>query len=676
MSLRRRYSVLLVLALVLGLMWFGRALFRSNDAEHASEKVATIAAVENPPLESATPPAIVQPASVAAPVASNPTNVGMLRGRVIDAGTRQPVREFELEFFGSRDARAVNEIPGARKFNTKDGRFEWPDLPTRHWMLKASARGYQRFELDDLWIQEGVATAEIILPLRRGQALRGRVYDEKSGAGIAAAVITFRESNVGRYEGNFRERVRAETGKNGSFAFDGVPKGSIVLSVSASKYMAREIDVLVSEQTSPLQIALSAGGAITGYLTRADGRTPVVGHISVTTGGSSSSKPTSDAGEFSFERLPPGNYKVRGRTANQTAKLEFFLAKDERKDGVVIALSEGRTIRGVITGLSAADLRLVHVMLLPRDGSYTGSTNESPGASGAYEIHGVAPGEAQLIANVAGRRQISKTVQVPADADLTVDLAFPRGVRLSGNVTRGGKPVSRALLQPRPVLEQALHIEGAITSDRGEYLIEDLPKGDYYMLVDSYRSHTFEVSGDTVLDIDVPTTNFAGRTVEEGGNVPIVGVDVDLLPTTSEQARLLWRERSNHFGEFTFSGLEPGSYLLSAYKPGYEMHRERISHGATVGDMTIRLRPDQGVEIRMREAEGGQPIHKAVLRETIGDRPGTGFSFRLDENGVGHVPGALAGSTLTFDAGGYVPAVVRDWDGQPLDLQLEKQRKQ
>lgn len=52
--------------------------------------------------------------------------------------------------------------------------------------------------------------------------------------------------------------------------------------------------------------------------------------------------------------------------------------------------------------------------------------------------------------------------------------------------------------------------------------------------------------------------------------------------------------------------------------------------------------------------------------------PGSGFRLHLDENGVGYIPRALAGSTLVFNARSYLPAVISDWGGEQLDVQFEK----
>jgi hypothetical protein len=97
--------------------------------------------------------------------------------------------------------------------------------------------------------------------------VHGRVYDDASGAGIAAASIAFRESDIGRFEGNFRSRVRVTSEKNGSFVLEGVPPGRVTLEIGAQDYAGRELDIVVSDETSPLEIGLSTGGTIAGAAT-------------------------------------------------------------------------------------------------------------------------------------------------------------------------------------------------------------------------------------------------------------------------------------------------------------------------------------------------------------------------------------------------------------------------
>jgi len=203
-----------------------------------------------------------------------------------------------------------------------------------------------------------------------------------------------------------------------------------------------------------------------------------------------------------------------------------------------------------------------------------------------------------------------------------------------------------------------------------------VPDGEYFLQMESYASRNFRVSGDTVVDINVPMTQLSGRTVAEGAKAPVVGVDLYIWSMQPESSRVYRHERSDHSGEFNVAGMEPGDYMLSAYKPGYEMYRERISYDAAAGGITIRLREGKGVAIRLQEAGSARPIRNVQVSESIGGRPGTGLRLHLDESGVGYLPSALAGSTLTFRARAYAPAVVSDWNGQELELQLQVQSEQ
>jgi hypothetical protein len=682
MNLRHRFRFLLIIGLVLCLALLGREFLRSDDAEQAPASLEKVATVADPSVPTASPP-LAPPTTAPAvtPAADVSSPSGTFRGRVIDAATREPVSEFELEFHPMHETKPGDQAPGARTFRTKDGRFEWQGIPPRLWMITAKARGYQRFELDQVLIPAGSAK-EVVMPLRSGHTLRGRVYDEASGAGIASASLAFREANVGRYQGNFRMRVRTTTGADGSFVLDGVPAGSIFLSVQAPKYAAREIDVVVGKQTSPLEIPLSSGGAVAGYLATADGA-PVAGSVAVAhlDEGHAFADRTGEAGEFEFDHLPAGRYQIVGRSGTQEAKREFSLAKDERIDGFVLVLGSGgtRTIRGTVTGVRPEDLNRLRVAAAREKARIP--MGESPvDARGTFEIQGVEPGAVIVSAYLDLGRQVSKGVQVPPDVDVTVNLDFPRGARLSGIVTRGGQPLSNVWLGPQPLKAQKFSMGSVQTSKSGEYAIDGVPNGEYFITLGGstamprhYRSRNFQVSGDTVFDIDVPVAQFSGRTIEEGGKVPVVGVDVNIWSAQAGANRVQWRERSNQLGEFTLGALEPGEYVLSAYKPGYEMYRERITYNSASDGPTIRLRQGKGVAIRVFEAGSARPIRSVVVTESIGGAPGTGFRVHLDENGLGHIPSALTGSTLTFLAAFYDPAVVADWNGQELDVQLRKQ---
>ncbi len=336
----------------------------------------------------------------------------------------------------------------------------------------------------------------------------------------------------------------------------------------------------------------------------------------------------------------------------------------------MLAVGAGRTIRGTVTGLRPGELKTLTIRAQPEGQLSLGLDSAEIDERGEYELRGVQPGRVQVLADVNMRRQLSRTIDVPANADVTVNFDFPRGVRLSGRVTQRGEPIARAYLSPRPTVPGKVFTYGASTSANGEYVLEDLAPGEYVIWVgQSFRSRPVQVSGDTVFDIEVPPAQLAGRVLEEGGKVPVVGAQVDVWSTESAGPQIHLSDRADHFGQFGLAGLEPGDFMLVAHKAGYDMYRERVSYSAPIPEMKIELRRDAGVEVRAHDASGKSPPH-VWASEVIGDGKGVMLQVNLDEQGVGYIPRALAGATIAFSAGGYTPLTVPAWNGKRLNLKL------
>lgn len=667
----RRQRIFLIAVLVLGVIGLGRwAMLVEKAVDPPS--AAPVVQVEPAPVP-ATSPAVAETAPAVEEKAKPPAGA-ILRGRVIDAATREPVRKFTLHVHWDRST-GYRQAPPARTFDTDDGRFEWADATPGVWAIIGSARGYQRFELEGVQLQPGETTPEIVMPLRRGHAVKGRVYDEASGVGIAAASVNFRESHVHQFDPNWRIRqsFAVSSEKSGSFVLEGVPSGRITISAGADGYAGREVEIVAGDETAPVEIALFVGGSIAGRLTAADGVTALAGSAGIfrLDEGFGGSSRTTQSGEFSYQNLPAGRYKITGQAGGMTTEQEITLAANERIEGIVLALRAGHSIRGVVTGLRPETLERVNIEW-DNHGSGGPPAPVRVDARGAYELRGVPPGRVNVRAEVQNSRALLRTVEMPRDRDLTVNLEFPSGVRLSGRVTHRGKPVVGAMVNPRqPQTPGELFIHGATTTQHGDYVIEDLPPGEYFIRIANYRSRLIQVSDDMVFDMDVPSAQLSGRVLEAGGKVPVIGAEV-VIWWAEDPARIRQFANTDHLGRFVIVGLEPGEFVLSAHKSGYELYREPFSFSAPVADMTIRLDQGKGVEAQVRDAISGKPLRSMNLHavETIRGRHGISFNVTLDENGVGYVPSGLAGSTLSFGADGYAVAEVRDWSGDELRLKF------
>lgn len=673
----RRRSVALILGLLLCLALLG-SWFVGVDKEDAATAQAPVAAPSSTPKPTTE---IVQvprqdPKAGGTVSYQAPIGPGVFRGRVIDAVSREPIREFTVELRQWRP-RAQPAPQVKRTFRTKDGRFVYRGLPTGTWTILTTAAGYQRFDIPDVPISDSESTQELLIPMRAGVSLRGRVVDEITGDGIASATIRFREASVGRYEDNFRLRPSERSQKDGSFVLQGVPPGGVRLEVSANNYAAREMETFVSSKTPPMEIALAKGGTIAGYLAGIDGLTPVSGEVSLVAldENNGAARNTGPAGEFSFDQLTAGRYQLTGRGAGLNGRREITLSHNERLEGIVLPMTAGYSIRGVISGLRPDErtetIVVVNAIRTHADGmAHQVNLNER----GAYEVNGVAPGLVSIEVIATRRGRLQKSLEMPANSDLVVDFGYKTNARLAGRVTRGGQPLAGVTLSASVATAEEAHLmQSTVTSNSGDYVLGDMPAGDYMLTVESYNTPNVRVSGDTVFDFDVPESQVAGRVYEDGGKVPVVGATINVRSVQQAPRTNSLGGRSDHFGQFNIRGLQPGDFVLSAYKPGYELYRAPLSYSSPVKDMAISMRRAPGVEIRVREADSNRPLSNIIVLEILNGTPSFGMQLQADQNGVSYLPSGLAGSSLRIGAWGYGVVHVNDWNGQQLDLSLQKQ---
>jgi hypothetical protein len=584
------------------------------------------------------------------------------RGRIIDAVTREPVTEFEVKLVHVDHARGYsNQEPLTRRFKSKTGRFIWGDAPAGSWRAAVSASGYQQFNLDELEILAHKATREFAMPLQRGYALLGRVFEHSTGTGIAGAQISFRPSDA--EEDYFGRRPRATSKDDGSFTLDGVSGGNVLVAVNAPSHAPRVVEVGVDEKTPSLDIAVFTGGTIAGTVTTAVGA-PIKGSIYIEGPSLNFGTETKATGEFSFKHLRPGSYRVYASTNEGRASQVIALGQDEIKAGIVLVMEAGRSIRGMVRGLQATALDDVEVML--RQESKPGSIQAQLDQHGAYALNGVPAGRA-IVTVFGPHLHFDKTVDVPADQDLALDLVFPTGARLSGRVTKAGKPVAGSSVWMRPVENKPETQYHATIQADGSYEIEGLPPGDYRLRAAEDISRLVTMAGDAVLNIDIPSVQLAVRVVEDGGAVPIVGAKAYVRGSEPETARVRGDRLTDDFGEFRLTGIEPGDIMVLIYKPGYELHRETIAYSAPI-TKTITLRKSAGVDVRVKPGSRRFPRGFTLTQYIPNNEYQIDLWMPLDREGLCHVPAALAGTTFHVGRFSGEPIVFEEWDGQSFEL--------
>ena len=128
---------------------------------------------------------------------------GVVRGRVEDAATNAPVADFSIsrsEPAGQAGGMVVRLAGGneQRSFHSEDGSFELPDVPPGRWTIRAEAPGYRIAEVSGVDVAAGGTREGVVLSLKRGGSIAGRVVDAAGGAPLPNASVTWRASGSGR----------------------------------------------------------------------------------------------------------------------------------------------------------------------------------------------------------------------------------------------------------------------------------------------------------------------------------------------------------------------------------------------------------------------------------------------------------------------------------------------
>lgn len=645
--------------LLVGRQWVST----SNEQVPAPARITATQVVE--PEPDAPAPTNAEAAPTDPTPAPAATTGGTFRGRVIDAVTCQPVREFEIRLTRVQDRGETyrEEAPLTRTFKSSSGRFSWSDIKPSRWTVILSAHGYQQFELAEFTSVAGKKAPELVMPLLHGFTVHGRVFDVHTGAGIDEAYVTFAEPDAA-YHGDKPTTPYAKSEEDGAFELDGIPGGDRTLSAGAKGYTSRDVEVLVNDETQPVDFGLSTGGAISGRVVTAAGA-PVKGMVMLSGAGGGIYQ-TTDDGVFSFGQLLAGSYLLTSTTSAGSAREKIELVSEERRSGVILTVVAGRTLRGTIRGLRPDQLENAFISVMSTSPRQFFSSR--PDDQGAYALKGLSPGKVTLTAATRSRR-MQKTVDVPADRDVVLDIVFPPGARLSGRVTQGGKPAADTSISMGSADAKAEIAYQAQTSQDGQYEIEGLPAGEYRFRAQGDIGRSITIAGDTVLNIEIPLVQVGGRVIEDGSAVPIVSADLYVRGVDASTSRVHAHKQSDHFGQFKLTGVEPGDVELIAYKPGYEMYREKIAYSAPITDKTIRLRRGGGVEVRVQRSTKDPPARGFYVSDKVAASDWViDYWIPLDQNDIGFIPSALVGRTLIIDTLVGKPIEIRDWDGSPLNL--------
>lgn len=608
-------------------------------------------------------------------------NAGSVRGRVEDADSKRPVIDFTVGRRGGGGgpfAFAFGGRGGDQSFQSEDGTFELTEVPAGKWTIHASAAGYRSGEVSGVEIGEGETKEGIVFSLKKGGVLSGRVLDPRRGTGIPNASVSWQPADssggfarvFARFGGS--NAGSTTTDADGRFRFDSLPDGRVSVTASHPDFLegSREVD---PAKESSVDLTLGTGGSISGTVVGRDGRTGLApaqvslneeGDTAFNFGGDSTR--TDGAGNFLFEHLKPGRFKIvaQGSTGKTTSR-EVVLADGQRLDGVLLEIATGSLLRGTVSGLPPGRLGGVRVNSSGKDYNDSTLTDDA----GAFTFKDVPAGAIHLQATTSflSGRSTGKNIEVPDGAEeVSAEIVFEGISRLSGRVTRGEKPLGGLFVNANPLPPGPGSGRSTGQSDEdGRYALEGLNDGQYQVTLSgqgvTYR-RTFTVSGDTNGDIALPPTQLAGTVTETGSGEPVEGVTVSIQAPQGTQSGFPMAKQgvSDSNGHYFIDDVDPATYQATARKTGYQAKTQPVTVGSDSAEFNFGLQRGEGITIRVLDGLTGLPL-KGVAITAFSGGGAVAFqgSVSLDSTGKGEIsslgPGRYA---AYFFSDGYAPGPV------------------
>jgi protocatechuate 3,4-dioxygenase beta subunit len=601
---------------------------------------------------------------------------GTIRGRVEDAATTRPVADFTVSFNAPQGFGGVQIRMGGgqneKSFQSTDGTFELTDVPAGKWKVSASASGYRPAELSGIEVGEGETKEGVVLSLKKGGSVSGRVLDPR-GTGVPNASVSWSEGSGGGQFPGAAALARltgggtaVSTDADGRYRLDGLPNGKVTVAAEHPDYLqvSREVEV---DDDATADLTLTAGGTIAGSVVGKDRRSAIAGAqvtLDEQGGGRFGMEDTARAdgsGAFLFEHLKAGRYRVAAKSnAGSTSPKDVVLAESQRIDGVLLEVEGGALLRGTVSGLPPARLGGIRIYASGTDYEDSSVT----GDDGHFTLPDVPAGVIRVAAmtSLPSGKTTWKNVEVPEGAgEVPVEIVFEGSSRLAGHVTRGDRPVTdlnvTAMAEPAGSGDSRAM---ARTDETGQYAIENLSDGNYLVVLNgpgvSYR-RTFTVSGDTNGDIALPAVSISGVVTETGSNDPIEGATVQAESGQETDTFRMKRAVTDSRGSYSLDDVDPGNYQLTARKDGYQLKTQPVSVGSSSVERNISLDRGSGLSIRAVDGLTAIPLRSiSALAYSAGGSVAFSGMVSLDSEGKGEIASLAPGSySLSVFSDGYAP---------------------
>lgn len=463
-------------------------------------------------------------------------------------------------------------------------------------------------------------TADVVLELAAGSALRGRVVDDLGAAVVHAwvDVVPAGDDTTARKSVGWKP-----VGDDGSFELAGVPAGEWRLRAwrSGDTPQERFTLTLPADAEWLLEAVLPRPVTIAGRVIDSAGA-PIASAVIVTATDNDTRHAvrtkTQPDGTFRLERVHAGEVDVHvSRAGHAATEVTLPLEPGAAHANLEIVLLPSARIEGIVRDSENRPWADVELSCDSEEGVWQDVTTD---ARGEFRLE-VEPGRTTLrLTGVGNALTVPAPVTVDAIAGQVVRVELggpPQGSLRLGGVLRAGAPVNGVRLEFffRQGLSGEQVKRRAITDAGGRY--EVLLPGPGRVGVSVMFSETLTAftmaqlaPADTALDLEVGAASIRGRVVGGDGR-PLEDVRVTLESERVEPIpagawfAYAWAS-SGRDGSFSFLSLPPSTYRIVASGVPAAKGRAALSDAVVAGLVVARDAHVDGVELQL--ARGGSLV--------------------------------------------------------------------
>ena len=547
---------------------------------------------------------------------------GEIRGRVIDAATRETLSSYNVAFESQSE-----QVDGEDHFvlHTEPATGE----------LTIQADGYVK-GTSQVTVQAD-KTTEVTVALTRGRSIDG-VVTGPQGTAVTGAWIS--DSSYSNME---------QSAENGEFHLGGLSREALTIEVRADGYLPREIEVAAGEHDVRLDVTLARGRKVAGHVVTSDG-SPVDGAHVAAMGDPSQNAKTDAMGAYTIEGLGDGAYTLQAQ--RDELKSERVSIGSEKPDDVILVMQPSAgagKVHGVVKGFSGSNWSAGTVRTLP------GHARSFIGRDGKYTIERAPAGELELQAWAYSPKGEATTpvvkVTVIADGDVEANLAFRDDIVIRGVITESGVPAPGRKVR----FSSGTMRWSATAGEGGVYQLTGVEPGNLYDVEveggERAYSTRHHVTGSGTFDIHIEWSRVEGRVID-GAGAPVAEAKVNL---TTEQRHESEDVSTDASGTFAVP-VARGSHVLTIAKNGFATFTQRVEAGTA--PLLVRLAQTKGLRVRLTDARDGRTLDGYVVAVDSG---GLQVS-RTDEkqtDGTMLVPVADGTYRISVSANGYASQSVR-----------------